>query len=125
MKDTEYGQRKCTWCGIEELMKEKCYIRISPDYDVLYINSDGCCFGASGDEIYNDDLELGPRFSLLFLVLKGGFIDMRKQQILQKRPQIHSLIGSYGIMRDYALPKQLESSSPYAILYIMSRHLKM
>lgn len=46
-------------------MKEKCYIRISPDYDVLYINSDGCCFCASGDEIYNDDLESGPRFSFV------------------------------------------------------------
>lgn len=50
---------------MRKLMKENCYIKILPDYDVLYMDSEGCCFCASGDEIYNDDLELGPRFSFV------------------------------------------------------------
>lgn len=33
---------------------KKTYIRISPDIDVLCINSDSCCASAYGDEIYND-----------------------------------------------------------------------
>ncbi len=44
---------------------KKTYIRISPDIDVLCINSDSCCASAYGDEIYNDSPWLGPRFSIV------------------------------------------------------------
>lgn len=43
-------------------MKQKRYIRLSPDFDVLYIDQESCCYDAYGDEIYNDNLELGPLF---------------------------------------------------------------
>ena len=43
-------------------MKQKHYIRLSPDIDVLYIDSESCCYCTYGDEIYNDSLELGPLF---------------------------------------------------------------
>lgn len=43
-------------------MKQKRYIRLSPDFDVLYIDQKSCCYDAYGDEIYNDNLELGPLF---------------------------------------------------------------
>ena len=44
---------------------KKPYIRISPDIDVLCINSDSCCASAYGDEICNDSPWLGPRFSIV------------------------------------------------------------
>ena len=44
---------------------KKTYIRISPDIDVLCINSDSCCASAYGDEICNDSPWLGPRFSIV------------------------------------------------------------
>ena len=45
---------KCL-CEIKMLIPmKKTYIRISPDIDVLCINSDSCCAIAYGDEIYND-----------------------------------------------------------------------
>ena len=43
-------------------MDSKQYIKISPDFDVLYVDAEGCSFDASGDEISNDDLEMGPLF---------------------------------------------------------------
>lgn len=46
-------------------MDKKPYIRISPDIDVLYIDSDSCCAIASGDEICNECPSLGPRFSII------------------------------------------------------------
>lgn len=39
------------------------YLKISPDFDVLYVDAEGCCFDGFGDEIINDDVDLGPRFS--------------------------------------------------------------
>lgn len=44
---------------------EKHYIRICPDYDVLYSDAEGCCADAYGDEIANDDITLGPCFSIV------------------------------------------------------------
>lgn len=44
---------------------KKPYIRISPDIDVLCINSDSCCASAYGDEICNDSPWLGPRFNIV------------------------------------------------------------
>ncbi len=32
-------------------MKQKRYIRLSPDFDVLYIDQESCCYDAYGDEI--------------------------------------------------------------------------
>lgn len=46
-------------------MKQKNYIVIDPDIDVLYSDSEGCCYSPFGDEICNEDLELGPRFRFL------------------------------------------------------------
>lgn len=46
-------------------MSKRTYIRISPDIDVLCINSDSCCASAYGDEICNDSPWLGPRFSIV------------------------------------------------------------
>lgn len=43
-------------------MKQKHYIRISPDIDVLYIDKEDCCYCGYGDEIYNGELELDPLF---------------------------------------------------------------
>lgn len=40
-------------------------IRICPDYDYLYIDEEGCCHSAFGDEIYISEPELGPRFSFM------------------------------------------------------------
>ncbi len=46
-------------------MNKTPFIRISPDYDVLYQDGDGCCDSAYGDIIYNDAPCLGPRFSIV------------------------------------------------------------
>lgn len=46
-------------------MKQKPYIIISPDIDTLFIDANGCCSCAYGDEIDNDDYELGPCFSIV------------------------------------------------------------
>ena len=46
-------------------MKKESYIRISPDVDLLYQDSEGCCAGAYGDMIENDSPRLGPRFSIV------------------------------------------------------------
>ena len=46
-------------------MDRKSFIRISPDSDVLYIDSDSCCVMAYGDEICNEGPSLGPRFSIV------------------------------------------------------------
>ena len=46
-------------------MDRKPYIRISPDIDALYIDSDSCCAIAFGDEICNECPSLGPRFSIV------------------------------------------------------------
>lgn len=43
-------------------MDRKSFIRISPDSDVLYIDSDSCCVMAYGNEICNEGPSLGPRF---------------------------------------------------------------
>lgn len=43
-------------------MKKKHCIRISPDYDVLYMDSEKCCYSALGDEICNEELGLQPYF---------------------------------------------------------------
>lgn len=43
-------------------MEQKNCIIISPDIDVLYSDSEGYCYSPVGDEIYNEDLGLGPRF---------------------------------------------------------------
>ena len=40
-------------------MDRKPYIRISPDIDALYIDSDSCCAIAFGDEICNECPSLG------------------------------------------------------------------
>lgn len=44
--------------------RQKCII-ISPDYDVLYSDEEGCCYSAFGDEIHINNPELGPRFSIV------------------------------------------------------------
>lgn len=41
------------------------YIRISPDFDYLFIDGNGCCSTAYGDEISNEDFSLGPRFRIV------------------------------------------------------------
>ncbi len=46
-------------------MDRKSFIRISPDSDVLYIDSDSCCVMAYGNEICNEGPSLGPRFSIV------------------------------------------------------------
>lgn len=46
-------------------MDKKPYIRISPDIDALYIDSDSCCAIAFGDEICNECPSMGPRFSIV------------------------------------------------------------
>jgi len=46
-------------------MERQKYILISPDFDVLYSDEEGCCYSAFGDEIYIEDPELGPRFSIV------------------------------------------------------------
>ncbi len=43
-------------------MKTKPYICISPDFDVLYIDAEGCCNYAYGDMVSNYSPELGPCF---------------------------------------------------------------
>ena len=52
-------------CQRVKTMSKRTYIRISPDIDVLCINSDSCCASAYGDEICNDSPWLGPRFSIV------------------------------------------------------------
>lgn len=47
------------------VMDRKSFIRISPDIDVLYIDSDSCCGIVYGDEICNESPSLGPRFSIV------------------------------------------------------------
>lgn len=46
-------------------MKNKSYIIISPDYDYLFMDPDGCCFDAYGDEVSNNDFSFGPRFRIV------------------------------------------------------------
>lgn len=46
-------------------MDKKPYIRISPDIDALYIDSDSCCAIAFCDEICNECPSMGPRFSIV------------------------------------------------------------
>lgn len=46
-------------------MQKKQFIRICPDIDVLYDDAEQCCSDGFGDEIENDELELGPRFSFV------------------------------------------------------------
>lgn len=46
-------------------MNKKPYIRLSPDIDTLYQDSEGCCDAAYGDVIYNDSPWLGPCFSFV------------------------------------------------------------
>lgn len=41
------------------------YLAITPDIDYLFTDYEGCCFSAYGDEIYNEDFSLGPRFSIV------------------------------------------------------------
>lgn len=43
-------------------MKQKNYIILSPDLDVLYVDPESCCYCAYGDEIYNEDPKSGPVF---------------------------------------------------------------
>ena len=44
---------------------DKTYIKISPDFDYLFIDGNGCCSTAYGDEISNEDFSLGPRFRIV------------------------------------------------------------
>ncbi len=46
-------------------MNEKAYISISPDIDVLFQDSEGCCGCAYGDMIYNSSPWLGPCFCIV------------------------------------------------------------
>lgn len=46
-------------------MKQRPYICISPDYDVLYEDCEGCCDCAYDDKITNDDPQHGPLFSIV------------------------------------------------------------
>ena len=46
-------------------MNKKPYICISPDIDVLYQDSEGCCTSAYGDMISEERPSLGPRFSIV------------------------------------------------------------
>ena len=46
-------------------MTRKSVLYISPDYDVLYQDSDSCCANAYGDEISNYSPWLGPIFSFV------------------------------------------------------------
>lgn len=46
-------------------MNKETYIRMSPDLDVLYQDSEGCSGIAYGDEIFNDCPWLGPRFCIV------------------------------------------------------------
>lgn len=46
-------------------MTDKQYIRICPDYDVLYDDAEGACAYPYGDEISNEDPSLGPTFSII------------------------------------------------------------
>lgn len=46
-------------------MKDSPFIRISPDIDTLYIDAEGCCYLAYGDEVGIYDPSLGPCFSFV------------------------------------------------------------
>lgn len=46
-------------------MKQKFSLKISPDYDVLYIDGDACSVDAFGDEVSNVEPDLGPCFSIV------------------------------------------------------------
>lgn len=50
---------------------DKTYIKISPDFDYLFIDGNGCCSTAYGDEISNDDFSLGPRFRIVIPGIEG------------------------------------------------------
>ncbi|MCF0165556.1 MAG: hypothetical protein HUJ92_09730 [Bacteroidales bacterium] len=43
-------------------MNRRYYIRITPDYDILYDDMKGCSYSAYGDEVYNSEPSLGPMF---------------------------------------------------------------
>lgn len=43
-------------------MRNKSHIRISPDYDILYVDAANCCYWTYGDEISICDPSLGPCF---------------------------------------------------------------
>lgn len=51
--------------SLDRQMNKKSRITITPDVDVFVTDGNGCCASANGDEIYNEDLELGPRFSFV------------------------------------------------------------
>lgn len=44
---------------------KKYYITITPDIDYLFTYQDGSCFDSFGDEIFNEDFSLGPRFCIV------------------------------------------------------------
>ncbi len=60
-KDMKFISPLCRGIRIRS-MKKKHYIRISPDYNVLYVDSEGCCYSAFGDEICNEEPDLQPHF---------------------------------------------------------------
>ena len=55
---------------LNKVMRKKQFIRICPDCDVLYDDADTCCSNGFGDEIENDELDLGPRFSFVIPGIK-------------------------------------------------------
>lgn len=45
--------------------EKKYYIEITPDIDYLFTYQDGSCVDSYGDEIYNEDFSLGPKFCIV------------------------------------------------------------
>lgn len=55
------------------MQKNKPYITITPGYDNLYDDCEGCSYSAYGDHIYNTELSLGPLFSIIIPGIEEWF----------------------------------------------------
>lgn len=104
---------------------KKTYIRISPDIDVLCINSDSCCASAYGDEIYNDSPWLGPRFSIVVPGIEEWVKRYEDATDLQKQQLSLPLTGFHGITRDYVSLKQFGNKCQGVTRCIMNHHSKI
>lgn len=109
------------------VMDRKSFIRISPDIDVLYIDSDSCCGIAYGDEICNESPSLGPRFSIVVPGIEEWVKRYENATDFVETVTAPSFdrITLHGIMKAYASLKLFGSKCLDAMSYIMSRHLRI
>lgn len=103
-------------------MDRKSFIRISPDSDVLYIDSDSCCVMAYGNEICNEGPSLGPRFSIVVPGIEEWVKRYEYATVFVETVTSPSFDWITGIMKDYASLK-LFGSKCLDATSIMSRHL--